>query len=631
MSQTTVTVPVPDIGDFDDVPVVEVLVAVGDTVAAEDSLVVLESEKATMEVPSPQAGVVKELLVKVGDKVKEGVGLLTLEVEGGGEASAGEASAVGTSPSASTHSTPSVVSDDAAGDVPTAPAQREAGATPVTSSSGEPSGQRAARAAAGVLEPVELPDADHSAQVVVLGAGPGGYTAAFRAADLGLDVLLVERYERLGGVCLNVGCIPSKALLHTAKLITDAEASGAHGVTFAAPEIDLDAVREHKDAVVTKLVSGLSGMAKQRKVRVVHGTARFSGPHTLTVDTSADGEQTIAFQQCIVAAGSQSVELPDLPDDPRIMDSTGALELPDVPERLLIVGGGIIGLEMATVYDALGSAVTVVELLDVLMPGADQDLIRPLQKRIKGRYAGVHVGTRVEAIAAEDDGLHVRFAGNETPQTTTFDRIIIAVGRRPNGRALDADAAGVEVDARGFIPVDARMRTNVPHISAIGDIVPGPMLAHKALHEAKAAAEVIAGHDVVFDARTIPSVAYTDPEVAWMGLTELEAKAQDIPYEVASFPWAASGRALGMDRSDGTTKLLVDPGTHRILGAGATGVHAGDLIAETVLALEMGAVAGDLALTVHPHPTLSETIGLAADLIEGTITDLPQPRKQRQR
>jgi dihydrolipoamide dehydrogenase len=634
VSPTTITVPVPDIGDFDDVPVVEVLIAVGDTVAAEDSLVVLESEKATMEVPSPQAGKVAEVLVKVGDKVKEGVALVTLEVEGDGGDGAtagGSASAAGTSPSASTPSTPSVASDVAAGEGPTAPAQRGADATPVTSTSAEAEpGQRAAREGVGVLEPVELPDADHRAQVVVLGAGPGGYTAAFRAADLGLDVLLIERYERLGGVCLNVGCIPSKALLHTAKLITDAEASGPHGVTFAAPEIDLDAVREHKDAVVTKLVSGLSGMARQRKVRVVHGTARFTGPHVLTLDPAGDdGEQTIAFEQCIIAAGSQSVDLPDLPDDPRIMDSTAALELPDVPARLLIVGGGIIGLEMATVYDALGSSVTVVELADVLMPGADQDLVKPLQKRIKGRYAGVHVGTRVEAIAAEDDALHVRFAGAGNPETTTFDRVIVAVGRRANGGALNAEAAGVQVDTRGVIPVDARMRTNVPHISAIGDTVPGPMLAHKALHEAKVAAEVIAGHDVVFDARTIPSVAYTDPEVAWMGLTELEAKAQDIPYEVASFPWAASGRALAMDRSEGTTKLLVDPDTRRILGAGAVGVHAGDLIAEAVLALEMGAVAGDVALSVHPHPTLSETIGLAADLIEGTITDLPQPRKQK--
>jgi dihydrolipoamide dehydrogenase len=624
VSPTTITVPVPDIGDFEDVPVVEVLVAAGDTVAAEDSLVVLESEKATMEVPSPQAGVIKDVLVTVGDKVKEGVALVTLEVEGDGS------SAAGTSPSASTPSTPSVGSDAAPGDGPAAPAQRGADATPVTSTSTEPEPeQRKAREGAGVLEPVDLPDADHHAQVVVLGSGPGGYTAAFRAADLGLDVLLIERYERLGGVCLNVGCIPSKALLHTAKLITDAQASGAHGVTFAAPEIDLDAVREHKDAVVTKLVSGLSGMARQRKVRVVQGTARFTGPHVLTVDTAADGEQTIAFQQCIIAAGSQSVDLPDLPDDPRIMDSTSALELPDVPARLLVVGGGIIGLEMATVYDALGSSVTVVELADVLMPGADQDLVKPLQKRIKGRYAGVHVGTRVEAIAAEDDALHVRFAGAENPETTTFDRVIVAVGRRPNGGALNAEAAGVQVDTRGVIPVDARMRTNVPHISAIGDTVPGPMLAHKALHEAKVAAEVIAGHDVIFDARTIPSVAYTDPEVAWMGLTELEAKAQDIPYEVASFPWAASGRALAMDRTEGTTKLLVDPDTRRILGAGAVGVHAGDLIAEAVLALEMGAVAGDVALSVHPHPTLSETIGLAADLIEGTITDLPQPRKQK--
>ncbi|MCW3039300.1 MAG: lpdA [Solirubrobacterales bacterium] len=598
----TQTVPVPDIGDFDDVPVVEVLVSVGDVVAQEDSLVVLESEKATMEVPSPVAGTVTDVLVKVGDRVKEGVALLTLEVAGEGDVDAGGgASAAGTSPSAPARSS-LALPDAAPGDVPAAPAPPPA--------------------------PASLPDSDHAAQLVVLGSGPGGYSAAFRAADLGLDVLMIERYEKLGGVCLNVGCIPSKALLHVAKLISDSAESSAHGVTFQPPEIDLDALREFKDGVVGKLVGGLSGMAKQRKVRTVHGVAEFTGPHQLRV-TTADGEQTVAFEQCIIAAGSQAVALPDLPDDERIMDSTGALELRDIPDRLLIVGGGIIGLEMATVYDALGSAVTVVELADGLIPGADRDLVKPLQKRIEKRYAGIHLGTRVEAIAAEDDGLHVRFAGKDTPATTTFDRVVVAVGRRPNGRAIRADAAGVEVDVRGFVPVDARLRTNVPHISAIGDIVPGPMLAHKAIHEGKTAAEVIAGHDVVFDARTIPSVAYTDPEVAWMGLTETEAKAQDIPYEVASFPWAASGRALSLGRSEGSTKLLVDPEDHRILGAGAVGVHAGDLIAEAVLALEMGAVAGDLALTVHPHPTLSETVGLAADLLEGTITDLPQPRKRR--
>ncbi|WP_354700943.1 ribonucleotide reductase large subunit [Paraconexibacter sp. AEG42_29] len=606
---TTVTVPVPDIGDFDDVPVVEVLVAPGDTVAKEDSLVVLESEKATMEVPSPAAGKVIEVMVKVGDAVKEGVPLLTLEVaDSAGDRTGETSSAAGTPPSASARSS-LALPDDAPEGMPTAPASAS-----VASDRALP-------------DPSALPEADVSAQLVVLGSGPGGYTAAFRAADLGLDVLMIERYEQLGGVCLNVGCIPSKALLHTAKLITDAETSGEHGVAFAAPDIDLDKLREFKDGVVGKLVGGLSGMAKQRKVRTVHGVAEFRGPNLIAVQTSG-GEQTIAFEQCIIAAGSEAVKLPDLPDDERIMDSTGALELRDIPGSLLIVGGGIIGLEMATVYDALGSQVTVVELADVLIPGADQDLVRPLKKRIEKRYAGIHLGTRVEAISAEDDGLHVRFAGKETPATTTFDRVIIAVGRRPNGKAIKAGKAGVEVDDRGFIPVDAKLRTNVPHISAIGDVVPGPMLAHKAIHEGKTAAEVIAGEDVVFDAKTIPSVAYTDPEVAWMGLTETEAKAQDIPHETASFPWAASGRALSFGRSEGATKLIVEPETHRILGAGAVGVHAGDLIAEAVLALEMGAVAGDLALTVHPHPTLSETMGLAADLIEGTITDLPQPRKR---
>ena len=629
MSPATVTVAVPDIGDFDDVPVVEVLVAVGDTVAAEDSLVVLESDKAAMEVPSPQAGVVAEVLIQVGDRVKEGVPLVTLEVKERADvaASAGGASASGTSSSA-----PEDIPDAPAADRPrTTPDGAEAdGDAPRSGSrgarderSGAEGGVTPADAPAGA--PVDLPEADHTAQLVVLGSGPGGYTAAFRAADLGLDVLMIERYEKLGGVCLNVGCIPSKALLHTAKLITDAEGAGPHGVTFAAPKIDLEAVRAFKNGVVEKLVGGLEVLAKQRKVRIVRGAARFTGPHVLCVDTG-DGEQTVAFQQCIVAAGSQPVPLPDLPDDPRIMDSTAALALPDIPDRLLIVGGGIIGLEMACVYDALGSSVTVVELADVLMPGADQDLVKPLRKRIAKRYAGVHLRTRVEAIGAEDDGLHVRFAGAQAPDGTTFDRVVIAVGRRPNGGALHADAAGVQVDGRGFIAVDARMRTNVPHISAIGDVVPGPMLAHKAIHEAKVAAEVIAGHDVTFDARTIPSVAYTDPEVAWMGLTETQAKADGTPYDKASFPWAASGRALSLGRSEGTTKLLVDPQTRRILGAGAVGVHAGDLIAEAVVALEMGAVAGDLALSVHPHPTLSETLGLAADLLEGTITDLPQPR-----
>ncbi len=639
MADTT-TVPVPDIGDFEEVPVVEVLVSAGDTVAKEDSLVVLESEKATMEVPSPAAGKVIEMLVKVGDRVKEGTELVKLEVADAGSDGAAD-------PPPPLRPSDSVSGTDAApGAGRTAPGPdsdvddgaQDAGAAADTPRSGSRGARDEQSGAEGGVhpadappqpEPVELPDADHQAQLVVLGSGPGGYTAAFRAADLGLDVLLIERYPTLGGVCLNVGCIPSKALLHTAKLITDAEASGAHGVTFATPEIDLDALREFKDGVVDKLVGGLAGMAKQRKVRVVHGLAQFTGEHTMGVQTEDDGEQTVAFQQCIIAAGSEAVALPDLPDDERIVDSTGALELRDVPERLLIVGGGIIGLEMATVYDALGSAVTVVEMADALIPGADADLVRPLHKRIKQRYAGIHLETRVEAVDAQDDGLHVRFAGKETPDTETFERIVVAVGRRPNGGAVNADAAGVEVDTRGFIPVDRRMRTNVAHISAIGDVVPGPALAHKALHEAKVAAAVIAGHDVTFDARTIPAVAYTDPEVAWMGLTELEAKAQDIPYEVAAFPWSASGRALSMDRGEGVTKLLVDPETRRVLGAGATGVHAGDLITEAVLALEMGAVAEDLALTVHPHPTLSETIGLAADLIEGTITDLPPRRKRK--
>ncbi len=452
-------------------------------------------------------------------------------------------------------------------------------------------------------------------RVVVLGAGPGGYTAAFRAADLGLEVTLVERYERLGGVCLNVGCIPSKALLHLAKVL--AEAEEAEGIGFGEPQIDLDGVRSFKDGAVTKLTDGLVGLAKRRKVAVVHGRAQFTGPNTLAVEGSDD----IAFDHAIIAAGSRAASLPFLPDDPRVIDSTGALELADVPGRLLVIGGGIIGLEMATVYDALGAQVTVVELADQLIPGCDPDLVKPLAKRIEGRYAAVRTGTAIESVTAEEDGLHV---GDEV-----FDRVLVAVGRRPNGADIGADAAGVAVTERGFIEVDERQRTNVPHIYAIGDVVGEPMLAHKATHEGVVAAENIAGHDSVFDARSIPSVAYTDPEIAWTGLTETRAKAEGIAYEKAAFPWAASGRALGVGRPEGTTKLLVDPETRHVLGAGITGVGAGELIAEAALAIEMGAVAEDLALTIHPHPTLSETLGFAAEVAEGTVTDIVAPRRSK--
>ncbi len=541
-------VEVPDIGDFTDVPVIEVLVKPGDTVTEEQPLIALESDKATMEVPSPAAGTIEDVLVKVGDTVSQGTPIAELI------------------------------------------------RTPATE---------------GTVPSVSSVQNDR-VHVVIVGAGPGGYTAAFRAADLGLSVVLVERHERLGGVCLNVGCIPSKALLHLAKVVAEAEESPL-GLGKADP--DLDGVRAFKDDAVIKLTDGLAGMAKRRKVDVRHGEAAFTGPNTLTV-----GDDEIAFAHAIIATGSSAASLPFLPDDERIVTSTGALALPEIPKRLLVIGGGIIGLEMATVYDALGSDVTVVEVADQLIPGADKDLVRPLAKRIEGRYAAVRLGTAIEAVTAEDDGLHV---GDEV-----FDRILVAVGRRPNGASADPQQAGVEVTDRGFIEVDAQLRTNVGHIFAIGDVVGEPMLAHKATHEGVVAAEVIAGHDVTFDPRAIPSVAYTDPEVAWAGLTETHAKANDIAYEKAAFPWAASGRALSIGRGDGTTKLLVDPETHRILGAGITGPGAGELIAEAVLAIEMGAVAEDLALAIHPHPTLSETVGFAAEVAEGTVTDIVQSSRR---
>jgi dihydrolipoamide dehydrogenase len=584
-----IEVKVPDIGDFSDVPVIEVLVAPGDTIAPEDPLITLESDKATMDVPSPEAGVVKELSVEVGDTVSMGSLILTLE----------EAAAEG----------------DPADDGKAPAAEAEAA---------EPKAQAPAATKA---EAPPAPDADVQADVVVLGAGPGGYTAAFRAADLGLKTVLIERHERLGGVCLNVGCIPSKSLLHIARVMADVEESAAHGISFGEPEIDIDKLRDWKDSVVGKLTGGLTGLAKQRKVEVVHGRATFSSPNLLSVE-GEDGTTSVGFKHCIIAAGSSPTVLPGMPeDDPRLMDSTGALELAEIPERLLVIGGGIIGLEMATVYDALGSKVTVVELLDGLIPGCDRDLVRPLQKRIEKRYEAIRVGTKVAGVEATDDGLRVSFEGEGAPEPETFDRILLAVGRRPNGAKLGADAAGVDVDDAGFIRVDGQMRTNVPHIFAIGDIVGEPMLAHKASHEGKVAAEVIAGHDVAFDARAIPNVAYTDPEVAWMGLSETEAKEQGVPYEKGTFPWAASGRALSLGREEGLTKLLIDPETRRVLGAGMVGVNAGELIAETVHALEMGADAEDIGLTIHPHPTLSETVGFAAEAAEGTITDLYMPKR----
>ncbi|WP_435627441.1 dihydrolipoyl dehydrogenase [Candidatus Ferrigenium straubiae] len=477
-------------------------------------------------------------------------------------------------------------------------------------------------------QPIEAKEDSLHAEVLVLGAGPGGYTAAFRAADLGKQVVLIEKHATLGGVCLNVGCIPSKALLHVAKVINEAEEAAQHGVTFGKPQIDLDKIRSWKDGVVARLTGGLKQLARQRKVQVVQGEAKFVSPNSLIVAT-AEGSKTVTFDHAIIAAGSSAARIPGLPyDDPRIIDSTGALQLQDVPQHMLIVGGGIIGLEMATVYDALGSKISVVELADSLIPGADHDLVRPLHKRIEKRYEAIYLKTRIGKIESQENGLRVTFEGEQAPEPQLYDKVLLTVGRHPNGRNIGAETAGVAIDERGFIQVDKQMRTSAPHIYAIGDIVGEPMLAHKASHEGKVAAEVVAGHKAYFEPLTIPSVAYTDPEIAWMGLTETQAKAQGIAYEKANFPWAASGRALSIGREEGATKLLLDPQTRRILGAGIVGANAGELIAEAVLALEMGADMEDIGLTIHPHPTLSETLGFAAELAEGTITDLLPPRKR---
>ncbi len=585
----TIDILVPDIGDFENVPVIEVLVAAGDPVEAEQSLITLESDKATMEIPAPQAGTITDVVVQLGDEVAEGTPIARLApAEQAEAAAAAEGESFEPAPQPDRSATE-------AGDTPAAPAAQ---------------------------------DTDYDYDVVVLGSGPGGYTAAFRAADLGLKTALIERYDTLGGVCLNVGCIPSKALLHTAKVIDEADAMAEHGVSFGQPEIDLDRLRGFKDGVVGQLTSGLAGMAKQRKVEVIQGTGTFSGPHEMEID-HGDARSTVSFRQCIIAAGSQAFKLPGLPwDDPRVMDSTDALELTDIPKRLLVVGGGIIGLEMACVYQGLGSTVTVIELMDQLMPGCDKDLVRPLQKRLSQRYHGIHLNTKVVSVEAGEQGLLAVMEGEATPKTAEFDRLLVAVGRTPNGHRIGAENAGVKVSERGYIPVDKQMRTNVPHIFAIGDIVGQPMLAHKATHEAKVAAEVCAGRKSAFDARVIPSVAYTDPEVAWVGLTETEAKAQGIDHRVAKFPWAASGRALGIARSEGFTKLLFDPKTERIIGAGIVGPNAGDLIAECALAIEMDCEAADIGLTIHPHPTLSETVAMAAEVFEGTITDLYIPKRR---
>ncbi len=597
-----IEIKVPDIGDFKNIPVIEILVKPGDHVEAEDPLLSLESDKATLEVPAPTAGTVKELRVKVGDKVSKGTLIMTLDADAANTpAAAAAAPAASPAPAAATaKATPA-----------STPAPVTAASTPATA-------------------PYSGPKGDLHAEVVVLGAGPGGYTAAFRAADLGKKTVLIERYPSLGGVCLNVGCIPSKALLHVAKVITEAGEMGAHGITFGAPKIDIDKLRGWKDGVVSKLTKGLSGLAKQRKVTVVEGRGEFSSANMIRVETK-DGVKTVSFDHCIIAAGSSVARIPGFPyDNPRLIDSTGALALPEIPKRLLVIGGGIIGLEMATVFDALGSKITVVELMDGLVPGADRDVVRPLARRLEKRYEKILLKTKVTKIETVKDGLKVTFEGADNKNensTDTFDYALMAVGRRPNGREIKAEAAGVTVNERGFIPVDQQMRTNVPHIFGIGDVVGEPMLAHKATHEGKLAAEVIAGHKVAFDARTIPSVAYTDPELAWMGLTETQAEKQGIAYDKAVFPWAASGRALATGRDEGMTKLLFDKNTKRILGAGMVGVNAGELIAETVLALEMGADATDIGLTIHPHPTLSETVFFAAEIAEGSITDLYMPKK----
>ena len=592
---TPIEIKVPDIGGYKDVPVIEVLVKPGDSVKKEDPLITLESDKATMDVPAPRAGVVREIKVKSGEKVSQGSVILMLE--------SADAEAVPAAKSAA----------------PAAPAEAKAPVAPA------PHAPSAATPAPSV--PYAGPKGDLHAEVLVLGAGPGGYTAAFRAADLGKKVVLVERYATLGGVCLNVGCIPSKALLHIAKVLTEAQDAAHAGIEFGQPKISLEKLRAWKSGVLGKLTKGLSALAKQRQVQVVQGKGEFASPHTLKVQTS-DGAKTISFDHCIIAAGSSIARIPGFPyDDKRMIDSTSALELPAVPRRLLVIGGGIIGLEMATVYDALGAKVTVVELMDSLIPGADPDVVRPLAKRIEKRYENILLKTKVARIEPQKDGLNVTFDGAHAPKPDVFDFILMAVGRRPNGREINAQAAGVNVNERGYIPVDRQLRTNVPHIHAIGDICGEPMLAHKASHEGKIAAEVIAGHKAYFDARTIPSVAYTDPEVAWMGETEAQLKARGAAYDKAVFPWAASGRALSMDRDEGMTKLLFDQTSRRLLGAAIVGVNAGDLISEAVLAYEMGADAADLSLTIHPHPTLSETLFFAAEMAEGSITDLYMPKK----
>jgi dihydrolipoamide dehydrogenase len=581
----SIEVRVPDIGDFKDVPIIEVAVKKGDRVKPEDPLITLESDKASMEVPSPSAGTIKDINIKVGDKVSEGSLILTLET-----------GVLGAAPAA-------------------------------------PSSGRGAQAASPVPAPISARHAggsDVECDMLVLGAGPGGYSAAFRSADLGMNTVLVERYPTLGGVCLNVGCIPSKALLHTASVMDEVKTMAAHGITFALPTIELEKLRTHKEKVVGKLTGGLAGMAKTRKVTVLQGIGKFLDPHHLRVTPNNGGEtKVVKFDRAIIAAGSQAIRLPFVPDDPRIVDSTGALELPQLPKSMLVIGGGIIGLEMATVYSSLGTRIDVVEMLDGLMTGADRDLVKVWEKKNAGRFDKVMLKTRTVAVEATGDGIKVRFEGENAPaEPKLYDMVLVAVGRSPNGKNIGADAAGVAVSERGFIAVDKQMRTNMPHIFAIGDIVGQPMLAHKAVHEGHVAAETAAGKNSVFEARQIPSVAYTDPEVAWAGLTEEQCKAQGLRYGKSVFPWAASGRAIANGRDEGFTKLLFDESNHRLLGGGIVGTHAGDLIGEVCLAVEMGCDPIDIGKTIHPHPTLSESIGMAAEVFEGVCTDLP-PQKKR--
>ncbi len=578
---SSVEIKVPDIGDFDEVEIIEVLVSVGDVIEANQDVITLESDKAAMEIPTDTAGTVVAMNVSVGDKVKEGSVILTLETD-----------------------------EDVKAEVPAVEEIKEA-----------------PKVDAATVVSTAAADADLHAEVLVLGSGPGGYTAAFRAADLGRQVVMIERHAKIGGVCLNVGCIPSKALLHTAQVINEAASMEDHGVSFAKPEVDIRKIESWKNSIVDGLTGGLKALAKQRKVTIVQGEARFAGTHTMMVETS-EGTQTISFDKCIIAAGSRVTKVPVFPnDDPRMMDSTDALDLADVPKSLLVIGGGIIGLEMATVYHALGSKITVVEMQSGLIPGADKDIVKPLLKKVQKEYQAIYLNTRVTSIEAQKKSLKVSFEGKDAPDTVSYDKILVAVGRSPNGKLINAEAAGIAVDDYGFINVDAQMTTNVPHIYAIGDVVGQPMLAHKAVHEAKVAAEVISGIKSAFDPMTIPCVAYTDPEIAWMGITEAEAKQQKLDFVKGAFPWAASGRSLSIGRNEGLTKALFDKKTGRIIGAGIVGTNAGELIAEAVLALEMGADAEDIGLSIHPHPTLSETLGFAAEMAEGSITDLMPPRK----